>query len=177
MDDYLAKPVSMKSLAAVLARWAPDHAACNDRAPRAPETRDHLAQLEADLIGDLVNVAGITAPALDSRIVDRLERLGVDAGEDLMGQLSTLFLAQAEIHVSEMRRGLASGDDTAIMRAAHTLRGASANVGAGELAGLCARLEADSAAGALTASGARLDALETELGRVRSALGSFTARR
>jgi len=87
-----------------------------------------------------------------------------------------LFLAHADIHVSELRSALASEDNGGMVRSAHTLRGASANVGASALASLCATLEADSATGDLVASGAQLDALETELARVRSALGLFTAK-
>jgi CheY-like chemotaxis protein/HPt (histidine-containing phosphotransfer) domain-containing protein len=147
MDDYLAKPVSVKSLEAVLARWAPRQA-------------DHTT----------------AAPPLDPEIVERLRRLGVDVGEDLIGQLSTLFLADADVHVSELRHALASDDGAGMVRSAHTLRGASATLGAGALASLCATLEADSAAGHLVAAGMQLDALDTELGRVRSALSSFTLR-
>ena len=179
MDDYLAKPVSVESLAAVLARWAPGHAwheTPADRAPRAPEAGDLLVQLVTDRIGAVPDSDGVMAPALDPEIVGRLERLGADAGEDLMGQLSTLFLAHADIHVSELRSALASEDNGGMVRSAHTLRGASANVGATALASLCATLEADSATGDLVASGAQLDALETELARVRSALGLFTAK-
>jgi len=147
MDDYLAKPVSLESLAAVLARWAPDQP-----------------------------LADVASPALDAGIVERLERLGADAGEDLMGQLSTLFLTDADVRVLAMRDALASEDAASIVRCAHTLSGASANVGASGLASLCAILEAHSAAGNLAAGQAQLDALQAELERVRSALSSRTPR-
>jgi two-component system, sensor histidine kinase and response regulator len=140
MDDYLVKPLSLRSLAAAMARWAPDTV--------------------------------IAPPALDDQIVERLERLGDDAGEDLMGQLSTLFEADADARVLVMRGALAGEDPATIASSAHTLSGASANVGASALAGLCATLEADSAAGDLTEAGAQIDALEAELGRVHLALSS-----
>jgi HPt (histidine-containing phosphotransfer) domain-containing protein len=54
-------------------------------------------------------------------------------------------------------------------RAAHTLSGASANLGATGLARLCDALATKSAAGELSGSGA-LEAIEAELGRVRDAL-------
>jgi HPt (histidine-containing phosphotransfer) domain-containing protein len=92
-------------------------------------------------------VARAGAPALDAQVIARLERLGADAGEDLMEQLSALFLADADMGVVAMRDALAGDDAATVVRSAHTLRGASANVGANVLAGLCATLEADSASG------------------------------
>jgi two-component system, sensor histidine kinase and response regulator len=180
MDDYLAKPLSLDSLAAVLAHWAPDHSDANVAAARAqsalepnfgptqPDPRD-------DIAGDAL--AAVGAPVLDAQVIARLERLGADAGEDLMEQLSALFLADADMGVVVMRDALAGDDAATLARAAHTLRGASANVGANALAALCAVLEADSTCGNLAAGPAHLAALETELGRVRSALSSRTARR
>jgi two-component system, sensor histidine kinase and response regulator len=103
--------------------------------------------------------------------------LGVDAGEDLMEQLSALFLADADMAVAAMRDALAGEDAATVVRCAHTLQGASANVGANVLAGLCVALETDAKSGNLADGHAALVALETELGRVRSALLRRTARR
>jgi two-component system sensor histidine kinase/response regulator len=160
MDDYLAKPINLTSLAAVLARWVPRQS--------GPGIAAGPAQPAADTNG------AATASALDAQVVARLERLGEAAGEDLMGELSTLFLADADIRLLAMRVAFAGDDGAAIVGSAHALTGASANVGATALAGLCATLEADCAAGNLAAGQARLDALEAELGRVRSALNSRT---
>jgi HPt (histidine-containing phosphotransfer) domain-containing protein len=63
-------------------------------------------------------------------------------------------------------------DAAAVARSAHTLSGASANLGATALARLCATLAAEGAGGDLMGGEALLDALEEELGRVRAAFGS-----
>ncbi len=117
----------------------------------------------------------LTGPCLDAEVVARLEHLGESAGEDLVGQLASLFLADAETRVGALRQAIARDDAAAVVRSAHTLSGASANLGATVLARLCATLAADGAVGDLTGGDALLDALEDELGRVRDALGS-TAR-
>jgi CheY-like chemotaxis protein len=140
MDDYLVKPLSMRSRADVMARWAPS--------------------------------TDVRAGPLDQEIVERLERLGEDAGEDLMGELTTLFRADADARVLLMREALAGEDPATISSSAHALSGASANVGATVLAGLCATLEADSATGDLTAADTQIDALQAELRRVLQALSS-----
>jgi HPt (histidine-containing phosphotransfer) domain-containing protein len=146
MDSYLAKPVSKDALLALVARTMKD--------------RPTVAVLPV-------------RPVLDAQVVDRLEQLGRAAGEDLLGELATLFLADADARVVALRQALAADDAASVFRSAHTMSGASANLGATDLARLCAALETDSEAGNLMGGGAMLEAVEVELGRVRSALGSL----
>jgi two-component system, sensor histidine kinase and response regulator len=161
MDDYLAKPVSLRALGDMLARWCPDGQV------------DSVA-LDAAAPGPAAEAAAGPEPTvLDARVVGRLERLGVAAGEDLVGQLATLFLADAETRISGLRQALADDDAAAVVRCAHTLRGSSANLGATELARLCATLSTHDAAADRMGRSALFDGIEAELGRVRSALGSL----
>jgi two-component system sensor histidine kinase/response regulator len=101
-----------------------------------------------------------------------LERLSLAAGEDLIGQLSSVFLADADTRMLAVRDALANDDAATIVRTAHSMIGASGNVGASTLAGLWATLEAQSANGNLSGCKVQLDALGAELVRVRSALNS-----
>ena len=61
-------------------------------------------------------------------------------------------------------------DAPALVLAAHSLRGASGNLGAIELAKLCTTLESDGTAGDLEHGTVLLSALEAEFDRVRTAL-------
>jgi CheY-like chemotaxis protein/HPt (histidine-containing phosphotransfer) domain-containing protein len=137
MDDFLTKPISLQTLAAVLNRWAAER-----------------------------------SPVLDAVIIERLERVGRAAGEDLVGQLTTLFLDDAATQIEAIRAALATRDAVAIARSAHALSGSSANLGATHLAQLCSTLSQNGAAGDLADGAPLLHALEVELGRVRAALGS-----
>ena len=107
---------------------------------------------------------------LDDVVVARLQRLGTAAGEDLLGQLAVLFLTEADGWIVAFRDALARRDAGALMRTAHTLRGAAANLGASELARLCATAETESKAGSLEGAEARLALIEAEIERVRHAL-------
>ena len=161
MDDYLAKPLRLKVLGARLARWAPGP-------PGTTALADHVQPAAAAEAGPPPVYSD--RPVLDTQVVGHLERMGAAAGEDLMGQLAALFLTEATAHLLELRRAVTGDDAAAVSRSAHTLCGASANVGATDLASLCASLATAGAAGDLTGGTARVDAVEAELGRVRSVL-------
>jgi two-component system, sensor histidine kinase and response regulator len=165
MDDYLTKPLTLKALAAVLDRWTSE-------APPATEAADP-ADVPSVPDAGRPHTGAPVRPVLDPHVVGRLERLGREAGEDLMGQLAVLFLADAGVRIGALREALTGDDPEAVVFAAHALGGASSNLGATRLAHLCATLETEGTAGY---SENPLTAIEGELGQVRSALGLLTGR-
>ena len=171
MDDYITKPLTSDALLTALERWIPNRSVpAIPVAVRAPDDA-------AGRAGALAPGGPVPAPpALDPEIVGRLERLGEDTGTDLVGELTTLFLADAGTRVLAIRDALTTHDTDEIGRSAHALNGASANLGATSLAALCADLETASAAGDLVATKRQFALCETELERVSLALGSVAAR-
>lgn len=164
MDDYVAKPFDQLALGDVLSRWVTDGSDPNAIVdPSEPPPPIHVG---------LAHLHDPDRVVLDVEVLERLGRLGEASGEDLVGQLATLFLTDAHTRVVALRQAVARDDAAAVVRSAHTLSGASANLGATVLARLCATLAADGAVGDLGGGEALLDALEDELGRVRVALGS-----
>jgi two-component system sensor histidine kinase/response regulator len=103
--------------------------------------------------------------------------LGASVGEDLMGQLAVLFLADAGANMAVLQDAVASGNAAAVVRTAHTLRGASANLGATELARLCAVLEKTAGTGGLESAPGQMETIDVELDRVRSALAELAPAR
>jgi PAS domain S-box-containing protein len=152
MDDYVSKPVTRETLEAAMARWVevPDGSHAPAEAPAAPPVE-----------------ALRSAPVLDPDVVGRLQSLGRAAGEDLFGQLTEIFLAELPARLDRLREAIAAADDEALRRAAHTLRGSSANVGAATLADLCARIE-DAETG--QAAAGLVHEVELEVARVGVAL-------
>jgi len=186
MDSYIAKPVNKDALLAVVAR-SMNGAMAVPQAPGEtdPETggrgtaeadaEDSHASPELVTRRSLDDWLPVQGQVLDPEIVERLERLGDASGEDLMARLTALFLADADSQVERLRRALADRDEQAVVRSAHALRGASANLGATELARLCADMEATSATGDFGGGELLLDSVEAELARVRLALLSRAA--
>jgi len=148
----------------VLARWV-------DGGADPPSAAGPLGSVSAPTA---VGEAGGDTPVLDPEIVARLERLSLAAGEDLIGQLADVFLVDADIRMLALRDALAGNDAATIVRCAHSMIGASGNIGARSLAAMWGSLEADGAGGDLIGCSVRLDALQAELERVRSALESRT---
>jgi HPt (histidine-containing phosphotransfer) domain-containing protein len=69
-----------------------------------------------------------------------------------------------------MRTAAANADAYALQVAAHTLKSASANLGAVSLAGMCKELEMTGRSGAVAGACETLAVLEQELDRVNCAL-------
>jgi len=67
--------------------------------------------------------------------------------EDEFGILISTYLADAKLRLQLIEQGLQNQDYEAVRLAAHSLKGASANLGALLLAQICERLEHDCKAG------------------------------
>ncbi len=70
-----------------------------------------------------------------------------DVLEDEFGILISTYLADAKLRLQLIEQGLQNQDYEAVRLAAHSLKGASANLGALLLAQICERLEHDCKAG------------------------------
>ncbi len=113
-----------------------------------------------------------TRPALDSDILDQLYLLSDSAGDDFVFDLFDLFVADAGSQMELLRQGFADADVGLVAQSAHSLAGTSGNVGASELAGLCAKLSTDCTEAGVMGDGAVLGDIEMEFARVRSAIDS-----
>lgn len=142
-DELLARPLTVRSVQNVLARWTTGVAI--DRA------------------------------ALDAATVEAVKKIGIDSGQDLWARLVALFLADAGSWVPRMRTAVTAADPQALSHSAHTLSGASGNLGASHLAALCSTLAHGRDVGDRTSTSRAVDAVEVELARVVLALRSSVA--
>jgi len=110
-----------------------------------------------------------TCDPLDRSQIDFLVSLDDGAGCAL-AEIVNEYLTVSDEGRTELHRQLRDGDWNAIERTAHTLKGASANVGATGLAAVCASLETRAREARHDDAAALLDQFDAELMRVRAAL-------
>ncbi|MBL8793967.1 MAG: response regulator [Planctomycetia bacterium] len=127
MDDYLSKPVQVKTLQAALARCAVRARAV------ASETPEPLVTPASNGVP--------VAEVLDPAVVDSLLKMQDAGAPNFLRELLDLFRSDAPPLVEAIGRGLAANDAVQVRAAAHSLKGTAGNLGARRLAELCADLE------------------------------------
>lgn len=108
-------------------------------------------------------------PALDPRVLASLGQLDPHHAKHLMARVLLTYRDSQARQLGQIRRALDQNDLAALRLSVHTLKSASASVGAGVLSQLCAALES----GARTGEGALpglLARLTREAARVEAAV-------
>jgi CheY-like chemotaxis protein/HPt (histidine-containing phosphotransfer) domain-containing protein len=148
MDDYIVKPVTLDGLARALAEGD-------------PATRRSAAGIAADTDGPI-----------DRHVLDQLrEDLG---GMDPVREVIATFLEKTPAILGELREAAARVDPEGIQRAAHTIKGTSATLGARDLAERSAEIERLGRAGGAHEASRLVDPLEEAF---RTAATALTAER
>jgi len=93
-----------------------------------------------------------------------LERVGGD--EELLREVAQIYLTEYPPLIEKIRSAVGSGDSDALQRAAHTLKGSLATLGAEPAAALALTLESKGRENTLDSAADDLLHLEEELGRV-----------
>ena len=151
MDDYLSKPVKEQQLAAMLDRWL--------------GTDDETAP--ASTAPARTSGVGAADGVVDDTQFDDLRQLSVESGDPgLLRGLVDLFADQATSQLAELRETAAGGDALKLQEVAHSLKGASATMGAIGVASASVEIEAAASRGEVAGLG--------ELDRITRALESAT---
>ncbi len=140
MDDYLSKPFTQQQLAAVIGRWVGVPLAASahhlDAPPRLPPETVEVIQREA----------------VNRIALDNIRALSRDGGDALVQKVINAYVGDTPRHLATLREAVDGMDPGSVRRVAHSLKSASANIGAARLATLCKELEqlgrADTVAGA-----------------------------
>lgn len=111
----------------------------------------------------------------EETLLSTLDMVGGDV--EFMADLITTYRADGEVVIREMRASAASGARADLQRAAHTLKGTSASLGADDLAERCRGLEADAKDGRLDGAEGAIEAIATAFDPVVVALETWLAAR
>jgi len=146
MDDYVAKPVQPKELAGAIERWI---------GAEAPTEQDQSKRMETK-----------STPVFDRD--ELLARLGGD--EKLLHDIVGVFLQDAPGQMQSLKDAAEKGDATLAQRQAHTLKGASANVGASALQELVSQMEMAGKKGDLSRALELLGTIREEYERLKQTM-------
>ncbi|WP_152223343.1 response regulator [Pseudomonas sp. SCB32] len=153
MNDHISKPIDPPAMFLTLSRWLASDQTVGTTAVEASEVEPEDVSLPGiDMQAGLATCSG------KQSLYDRLLRRFQSGYRDFVAQFQAID---------------GQGDPTAERRAAHSLRGAAANIGALALAGVAAALEegcrtelpAERIAGLLADVGAELDRVQSGLAR------------
>ena len=79
--------------------------------------------------------------SIDLEAIQNLRDLNPGDGGEFLREIVGIYIEDTPKRIAELKAALASGDVATFTRAAHTIKGSSANVGAQVLKGLSERLE------------------------------------
>jgi CheY-like chemotaxis protein/HPt (histidine-containing phosphotransfer) domain-containing protein len=165
MDDYVTKPFTADQMRSVLTTWLGRSAAGSTGNGK----RDHLT-LVAPVQPDDAPALPSTAEPIDNRVLDVLAGLQQTGRPGIIGRVISLFLQSAPFLLKDLEDGVAKGDMALIHRASHTLKSASANVGAVLLSAHCKELEALARTASVPDAAARVATIIEDYGRAEAAL-------
>ncbi len=146
MDDYLPKPVKLASLQNIIEKW-----------------RDgRIIDLAGEEFEEMSPDDEITA-ILNVELA--LEQIGGD--RDLLKEVYEIYLADVPRKFDELREAIDAGDLETAMRAAHSLKGASASIAAETVRAISQEIEQFSSDGDLDKAASMVPALETAMDRLK----------
>jgi len=156
MNDYVSKPVTPRALAEALDKWLPkENAECRKKKEEIDEggSPSSLITHHSSRIFDR---AGMMARLMDD---EELARTVVEG-----------FLDDIPRQIAAVKGYLETGDAPGVERQAHSIKGASANVGGERLREVAFELEKAAKAGDLSAAGGHMAELEAQFGRLKEAM-------
>jgi two-component system sensor histidine kinase/response regulator len=161
MDDYLSKPFTQAELAGVIGRWIALPLSSNvhhdELAPALPPEAREVIQR------DVIN----------ARALDNIRALSQQGGDALVQKVIAAYVGDAPQHLRTLRQAVGGQDAATIRRVAHSLKSASANVGADTLARLCKDLEQMGRSASVAGAATLLTDMEEEFQAVRQSLNAM----
>ena len=124
MNDYVSKPVKLPELQAVL-----------QRAPHPPPDPSPNFKPEPDTAREPAHAV------IDPTVLNSLRSLSDSADDNVLDDLVAIFLRDMPAKLDQIRQTLALSQFDSLREAAHSLKGSASNLGARQLASLCAQLE------------------------------------
>jgi HPt (histidine-containing phosphotransfer) domain-containing protein len=167
MNDFVSKPVQPSELLAAILRVCPD----SNKQPLDVQAAVEQAPASAGPVG-IVPPAVTTLPALDGALdqpppIDLAASLERAGDPDFWQVLVDAYFDETAKRIAELQLAAASGDIATFTRAAHTIKGSSAELLAEPLRELAYALEQLGKTGSIEGYEPQLAQLQREFARLR----------
>ena len=138
MNDYLSKPFRQHQLLEMLKRWIPEVVGAASEAVESEKRVDGAHRAMPDEAGE----PSVSASA-DDEVLDAsaLESILILNKPELLNRVIDIYLDTTPELIDEIHAAVARRDAQRLKAAAHSLKSASANLGASDVATLCRGLE------------------------------------
>jgi HPt (histidine-containing phosphotransfer) domain-containing protein len=109
----------------------------------------------------------MSAPIIDLQAIENLRALNPGDNDAFIREVLGIFLEDTPQRIAELDTSLAAGDAPKFSRAAHSIKGSSANLGAASLRGMAEQLEQRSHKEGLANVAGLLASLKQEYSRTK----------
>jgi HPt (histidine-containing phosphotransfer) domain-containing protein len=109
------------------------------------------------------------APLIDSQAIENLRSLNPGDNDEFLREIIAIYLEDTPLRITELEQRLAAGDNPKFTRAAHSIKGSSANLGAITVRAVAEELERYSQTQGLTGVADFVVRLKSEFARTQVA--------
>ena len=138
---------------------------------------DNISSQRESLSTRATNDESSSETVVDMSVLASFEEVQIDDEPDLIVELIDLYLEDAPRQMTIMQKGIAEADERTLKRAAHSLKGSSANLGIRRMAALCAEIEKADCNDSFQAAKPLFARMQGESERVRQVLLAERQRR
>ena len=107
------------------------------------------------------------APLIDPDAIENLRALSPDDDDAFLKEILTIFLADVPERIADLHAHRVDGNTAAFIRAAHSIKGCSSNVGAWEVLEMAQQIEHDTRQQGAPVAAVQVTALEAAFARVK----------
>jgi histidine phosphotransfer protein HptB len=113
---------------------------------------------------------------IDLQAIENLRALNPGDNDEFLREIAAIFIEDTPVRIAELDQGLLQGDIPKFTRAAHSIKGSSANLGAMALRAVAEKIEHESRTKGLGEMAALLTQLKSEFERAKTELTALVAR-
>lgn len=119
------------------------------------------------LLARLIPLTMADHPVIDLQSIENLRALNPGDNDEFLREIVAIYLEDTPVRLAELDQSLAAGDTPKFTRAAHSIKGSSANLGAMSVRAIAEQLEHQSAKQGLDNVADLLASLKAEFARAK----------